>query len=120
MAAEEEERRPAQATFSVNVLGPRRGVAHVVLGGELDMVSAPELQRGFGELLRGRAARVVIHLDRLTFIDSAGLRALIAIDDAAVGAGADIRLLPGSPAVMRVVEAAGLRGRLPFAEHDQP
>ena len=120
MAAEEEERGTAHPTFSVNVLGPRRGVAHIVIGGELDMVSSPELQRDVGDLLRSRPARVVIHLDRLTFVDSAGLRALLAIDDAARDAGTEIRLLPGSPDVMRVVEAAGLVGRLPFAENDQP
>lgn len=89
-------------------------VEHVVLAGELDPVGAPGAGRQLAQALRGGAASVVVHLDEVTFIDSTGLRTLLTASDAADRLGVDLRLLPGPPEVMAVVEAASLAGRLPF------
>jgi len=50
----------------------------------------------------------------VTFIDSSGLRALLEATRLAERCGIDLRILPGPPHVMDVVEAASLSGRLPF------
>jgi anti-anti-sigma factor len=89
-------------------------VAHVALRGELDPVGAPRAGRQLAEALRGGADAIVVHLGDVTFIDSTGLRTLVAATDAADRLGIDLRLLPGTMEVMAVVEAASLGGRLPF------
>jgi anti-anti-sigma factor len=118
MAVDEE--RDQQPPWRLEVSGPVRGVAHVAPEGELDLVSAPELERSVGTLLDAGAEQIVVHLAGLTFLDSSGLRALLVVEAAATARGAVLCLLPGGPEVMRVVEIAGLLGRLPFAERDQP
>jgi anti-sigma B factor antagonist len=89
-------------------------VEHVVLRGELDLVGAPRAGRELARALRSGATAVVVHLNELTFIDSTGLRTLLAASDAADRLGVDLRMLPGPLEVMAVVEAASLAGRLPF------
>lgn len=89
-------------------------VEHVVLRGELDLVGAPGAGRQLARALRSGATSVVVHLNELTFIDSAGLRTLLTAADAADRLGVDLRILPGTLEVMAVVEAASLEGRLPF------
>jgi anti-anti-sigma factor len=58
-----------------------------------------------------------VHLDDVTFIDSSGLRALMEATRFAERCGIGLKILPGPPHVMEVVEAAGLSGRLPFVRH---
>lgn len=89
-------------------------VEHVVLRGDLDPVGAPSAGRQLARALRGGATSVVVHLGDVTFIDSTGLRTLLAAADAADRLGIDLRILPGTMEVMAVVEAASLAGRLPF------
>lgn len=89
-------------------------VEHVVLQGELDPVGAPRAGRELSRALGSGAEAVVVHLDEVTFIDSTGLRTLLGAADAADRRGIDLKLLPGSPELMAVVEAASLGGRLPF------
>jgi anti-sigma B factor antagonist len=89
-------------------------VTHVALRGELDPVGAPRAGRELAAALTSGADAVVVHLDDVTFIDSTGLRTLLTVADAAHRRSVDLRLLPGPDAVMDVVEAAALGGRLPF------
>jgi anti-anti-sigma factor len=90
-------------------------VEHVALRGELDLVGTAAAERAVALALRDAAVEaVVLHFDEVTFIDSCGLRMLVAAADAAHRRGVDLRMLPGPPEVMAVVEAASLAGRLPF------
>jgi anti-anti-sigma factor len=92
----------------------QQGVEHLMLEGDLDLVGAAAAERDLRAAL-GRGVRfIVLHLDEVQFIDSCGLRTLLAAAEAAERAGVDLRILPGPDHVMRVVEAAGLAGRLPF------
>jgi anti-anti-sigma factor len=89
-------------------------VEHVALEGELDLVGAGPAQRRLAAALTGGAECVVVHLGDVTFVDSTGLRVLVAATDAAQRRGVELRILPGRMEVMAVVEAASLAGRLPF------
>jgi anti-anti-sigma factor len=91
-----------------------RRVTHVALHGDLDLAGAPRAGQDLAAALAGGAAAVVVHLEDVTFIDSSGLRMLLTASDAADRGGIDLRILPGSAAVMAVVDAAALGGRLPF------
>ena len=89
-------------------------VAHVALRGELDMVGAVGVDRELGDAMARGVDALVVHLDEVTFIDSSGLRALLEATQFAERCGVSLKILPGPPHVMEVVEAAGLSGRLPF------
>jgi anti-anti-sigma factor len=89
-------------------------VQHIPLSGELDPVGAPAAEREIRAAIDAGADAIVVHLDEVTFLDSCGLRALLDATHAADEVGVDLRILPGPPQVMEVVEAARLLGRLPF------
>jgi stage II sporulation protein AA (anti-sigma F factor antagonist) len=50
----------------------------VTITGRLDAVTAPEYEKKFNELIAGDEAGFVVDFDRLDYISSAGLRALLA------------------------------------------
>jgi anti-anti-sigma factor len=51
--------------------------ARIVLAGELDGTSAPALRQTVDKVLSGKPAQLVLHVEKLTFMASAGLRILI-------------------------------------------
>ncbi len=83
--------------------------------GELDLATAPELQVQLDRFLSAGAARTVtLDLSGLTFIDSAGIRAVV---DARRQSGRNhstLRLLKASPEIMNVLRLAGLLDELKF------
>lgn len=52
-------------------------VVVITLGGRLDAVTSPDYERRVRELLDGGGGRLVIDFERLDYISSAGLRALL-------------------------------------------
>jgi anti-sigma B factor antagonist len=58
--------------------------------------------------LRRERADVVVELGGLTFIDSAGVRALVRAHEQATRARTRLRFEPGGPAVMRTLELTGV------------
>lgn len=88
----------------------------VVVAGELDLATVPKLRDA---LLRPRppdAEHVVIDLKRVTFMDSAGLHALM---DAHDHWGERLRIRLGTVAA-RLVDITALRDRLPIIDTDTP
>ncbi len=82
------------------------------LVGELDIQSTPELERA---LLRARPAgqRVVLDLSELKFMDSTGLRVLLAAREAAEQGRWEIRLRAVPPNIRRLFDITGLHEALP-------
>ena len=87
--------------------------AVVVPHGDLDLATVLPLQHGLDEVLERGVTSVVIDLRELTFIDSTGLRHLLALTRRATADGFDLELLPGTPAVMRLFELTGTLDVLP-------
>ena len=94
-------------------LRPERERVRVVADGELDLATAPALDDQLRELHRAGFAHVVVDLRRLTFIDCAGLRALL---DAHARAAADSTKLTllGGPPVRRLLALTGADRQLPL------
>src|SRR3954452_13886507 len=93
----------------------RDGTTVLTLHGELDLAYADDLTARL-EDLRDRGEPVILDLDQLEFIDSSGLRVLLkATQDSENGAWR-FRVTRGSEAVVRLLRAAGLEGRLPTVE----
>jgi anti-anti-sigma factor len=105
----------APTEFAVEEDRAAGGIGTVRPAGELDIGTAPRLERA---LLEGRSAgdRVVLDLGRLEFIDSTGLRVIVqAVEEARRGRW-ELRLRHGPRAVRRVFEIAGVIDALPFEE----
>lgn len=79
--ASRDARRPAALAPATQLelrLRRNRPTATVEVSGELDLCSAPQLNRRFAALLaNARVTQIVLDLDAVTFIDAAGLRAIV-------------------------------------------
>jgi anti-sigma B factor antagonist len=84
----------------------------LTLHGELDLVGAPRLQSEIASHTVDAADIVVLDLDDVQFIDSAGLRAILAAHERTAERGQRLALTPGSPQVRRLLSIAGVSGHL--------
>ena len=96
--------------FAIDV-AERDGRVDVTPRGELDMASAPELEQTIMPRLR-EADWVLLDLRSLDFIDSSGLRVVVAAHRAAEDSGGRFTCVRGGPGttVHRIVEIAGIDG----------
>ena len=88
------------------------GTVHIRLRGELDLATAPGLDRELRRL-EADAGLMVVDLRRVTFIDSGGLRTLLLADMRADEDGRRVAIVPSAP-VRRALDALGAlaRGRV--------
>jgi len=95
----------------------REGRVHVTVRGELDLATAPELEELLDEhLAAGR--EVLVDLRGLSFMDSSGVRVLVAGHTLAGRSGTRLVLVrpgAGSP-VAKIIEVSGLDGELNFED----
>jgi anti-sigma B factor antagonist len=91
----------------------RHGRAHLTLRGELDLATAPELEQLVNERLDG-GQEVVVDLRALEFMDSSGIRVLVAAHARAGRNGTRLFVVRPGPgtAVAKIVEVSGLDGEL--------
>src|SRR4051812_16800632 len=87
--------------------GDGESAIHVRPVGELDLASVDVL-RGPLEDARGTGRPVVLELDGLTFLDSAGVGLIVQSWEAARRAGSSFHCTPGRPAIQRTLQVAGL------------
>lgn len=91
----------------------------VELHGELDLFSTRPVRERVTELVGAGFAEVVLDLRGLTFIDSTGMRLLLALNLQARQDGWSLSLIRGPESVQRVFRIAGTAAVLPFAEAPQ-
>jgi anti-sigma B factor antagonist len=87
-----------------------------VLGvdGEVDLATAPQLQAKLMDLVNeGTDGGVVVDLTRVAFMDSTGIRVLLAAHQRAPARGVTIRLVCPEGPVLRVVRLTGAERVLP-------
>jgi anti-anti-sigma factor len=87
-------------------------VARVVISGELDNGSAPRLISMAHDLAAPPVRGIELDCAGVTFLDSAGVRALIVSRKEAADMGVDLVLVHPSLPVTRVIEMTGLVGLL--------
>jgi anti-sigma B factor antagonist len=95
------------------------GIVVVRLVGELDMSNAEYVeQAAIGTLsgLESDGSRVIVDVSELTFCDSGGLRALLAIGAKAASAGHPVTLRKPSKMLRRMLELTDLRQLFAFDE----
>jgi len=93
----------------------RAGRVHrLIPTGELDIATTPILERAFEAVFDDAGApMIVVDLTELSFIDSTGIGALIRMNDACEAADR-LRVVNGSPAVVKVLDITGVRRQLPI------
>jgi anti-sigma B factor antagonist len=91
-------------------------VAHIhdevvlAVEGELELASADQLERSVARLQQPEIKRIVLDLSQVQFIDSSGLRVLLAVRNAAKRKGHALVLVAPAPSVQRIFEITGTRG----------
>lgn len=120
----------APAEFACSWSNGRKDAACVHLTGELDLSSAPELERTLQQA-QGRAPVVVLDLRELTFIDSSGLHVIVNANARAERAHGRLILIRGARQLDRLFTMTGLdklwrsstsipRTRPPTQSHGSP
>ena len=80
----------------------------VELAGELDMANAPLLQEAIESPDLGATKTVVLDLQGLTFLDSTGLRIILAAREQCWRRGQEFAVTPGSQQVQRLLSVTGV------------
>jgi anti-sigma B factor antagonist len=104
-------------TFATRYLVVRtsiRSETWIDVGGEFDLAGVPTFQAAVRELDLPCRGRVVLDLRRLSFIDAAGLHAVLYLHEQCLEVSAALTVLAGPPNVQRVFELAGADQLLPM------
>jgi anti-sigma B factor antagonist len=89
---------------------------HVELTGELDLASATKLEDELRRIEEDDPPMIVLDLKALSFMDSSGLRALLAADSRNREAGRRFVLVRGDERVQRVLRITRLDERLEIVD----
>ncbi|MBV9195326.1 MAG: STAS domain-containing protein [Solirubrobacterales bacterium] len=84
------------------------GEVVLTLHGALDLASGPELERCLNEVLAQQHARVLVDLNELTFVDSAGISVLIRAKKQAEERARRLLLRRPTAQVQRLFSVVGL------------
>jgi anti-sigma B factor antagonist len=87
----------------------------VTVVGEIDVLTAPHLFQCLAAQLAS-ARRVVVDLDGVVFLASAGLRVLFEVNELATEQDRHLRVVCNSPNANLVLETTGLREHFTFAD----
>lgn len=101
------------STLEVDVSGIREGVALVVLRGELDFASGESLSSALADVVARSPNRVVVDLTELRFIDSSGVKMLLAAATAIEADGGAMILAAPTLPVRRALEILRIVDTLP-------
>jgi anti-sigma B factor antagonist len=104
--------------FEAAVVRAGDGMAQVKVSGELDLLTAPELQAAL-EPLQAQGAGIELDLSELEFIDSTGVHLVLQTYQASRRDGWELVLTGAKEEVRRAFELVGLLDRLPFRDQGQ-
>ncbi|MFL5816984.1 MAG: STAS domain-containing protein [Conexibacter sp.] len=88
----------------------------LVLTGELDIASAPRVEQELERIEREPPATIVLDLRGLAFMDSTGLRVILAADGRAREQVRRLVIVRGSDTVQRIIEMTRLDERLEIVD----
>ena len=88
-------------------IAPDRERVTVRVVGEIDLATAPEIERPVVELLDSGFEHVVLDLHGVTFMDSSGIRVLISTHQHAEARGARLSITIGTSRIRQTLELSG-------------
>lgn len=83
-------------------------IAVISAAGEIDLTNAGSLRDGLLSALNAGALGLVVDLTAATFLDSAGVNALVRASRRASATGATLRLAVSAPPLLRVLNLVGV------------
>jgi anti-sigma B factor antagonist len=89
------------------------GYAIVTVGGEIDIATVTRLREGLVELA-ATGCPLVADLDQVSFIDSAGLSALVGAANHAAVSGGSLHVVCAQPKIRQLFRLTGLDLRIPL------
>jgi anti-sigma B factor antagonist len=104
--------------FAAEVERSARSAVVVRATGELDLMTVPELDAVFQEVMAEKAD-LELDLSRLDFIDSTGVHLVLSAHEASVREGWNFAITGASADVRRAFELLGLLDHLPFRDEGQ-
>lgn len=99
-----------QQSFAVQVDAADMTVPVVIVHGDIDVATAPELEECLAELLTRHPERLIIDLTDTTLIDCAGARVIVAARRQLPAEDCQVILRGPRPLARRVLEITGLDG----------
>jgi anti-anti-sigma factor len=93
------------------------GQRTLALSGELDLASFWLMDHPLLQIGADGAKSFTLDLSGLTFIDSAGVRVVLAARGLCAARGCEFSVIPGPAHVQRVFEVGGLIDHVPFTNH---
>jgi anti-anti-sigma factor len=90
--------------------------ARLILAGELDIATAPEVDQAVRGMLSDGVRDLIVDLHDLRFIDSSGLRLLILLNERATAEDWSLKLIRPSDRSLSVFQITGADENLPFVE----
>lgn len=109
--------RAQSARAEVEVTDGPAGRRVVRVTGALDLATSDEVERALVDAFdAGDAVR--LDLSGVTFLDSSGMRGVLRAYRTATERGATFEVVPGPPAVQRVLHITGVAARLDFVGDD--
>src|SRR3954471_17558587 len=97
--------RPALLDLQID----RSPITVITLSGDLDPSTAPLLEEAIGTLAADDSvSRVVLDLERLSFLDSSGLRVFVTAREALAARGAELALRRPTENTKRLLDITGL------------
>jgi anti-anti-sigma factor len=84
----------------------------VLVRGEVDMATAPQLAEVIDDTIAKRAHVIVVRLEHVSFIDSAGLGVLLKGAQRIEALGGHLYLEGATPVVERMLKVSGVNERL--------
>lgn len=104
---------------SIDVTGSAATGVLLTVSGEVDSSTAPRLREVVESAFADRVPALTVDLDRVTFLDSAGLCVLAFAHRRAAEVGVLLRVVASSRAVIRPLQITGLYDLL-AVEHVEP
>ncbi|MEW6401653.1 MAG: STAS domain-containing protein [Chloroflexota bacterium] len=91
----------------------------VKVKGRVDSETAPELDEALGRLLESGSNRLVLNLQDVEYLSSAGLRAIVKAYQTAQKSGGDVRLAAVSEPIEVILRTVGMMQMLKMYPSDQ-
>jgi anti-sigma B factor antagonist len=100
-----------QRSFTVQ-LQPHSEAAMIVVSGELDIASAPELEQALDRIRPDLTKLVIVDLRELEFMDSTGLSIIVRAHQRLSEHDCELTLIKGPPQVQRLLDLTGVADRV--------
>jgi anti-sigma B factor antagonist len=92
------------------------GTPVVVVAGEIDVATAPQLRECLHEVIAEGHATVVLDLLPVTFLDSTALGVLVGALKRCRELGGELHIVVADPRIMKIFEITGLTNVFPIAD----